>query len=204
MSSLRQRPGAKEPGSLSSAGLPPLSGRWSAISVPAAHRAIHSPCAAAQCRQPGEGSNVDEDHAGAQIPGDHADPPAGDDQLPRLADSPLHRHRGLRAGASRDPPHRRTCRSRSILHTSGRARRSPPSRSRGVERHKSKVQVIVPHYAMSGGTLVALAADEIVMDPNAVLGPVTRNSPTRTGSSPRPSWSKFVKGSLSKGWATPR
>ena len=25
---------------------------------------------------------------------------------------------------------------------------------------------------MSGGTLIALAADEIIMDPNAVLGPV--------------------------------
>jgi ClpP class serine protease len=34
------------------------------------------------------------------------------------------------------------------------------------------VTVFVPHYAMSGGTLIALAADEIVMDPNAVLGPV--------------------------------
>jgi ClpP class serine protease len=33
-----------------------------------------------------------------------------------------------------------------------------------------KVTVFVPHYAMSGGTLIALAADQIVMDPNAVLG----------------------------------
>ena len=32
--------------------------------------------------------------------------------------------------------------------------------------------VFVPHYAMSGGTIIALAADEIVMDANAVLGPV--------------------------------
>ena len=32
--------------------------------------------------------------------------------------------------------------------------------------------MFVPHYAMSGGTLLALAADQIVMDPNAVLGPV--------------------------------
>ena len=39
-------------------------------------------------------------------------------------------------------------------------------------RHKAKVTVFVPHYAMSGGTLLALAADEIVMDGNAVLGPV--------------------------------
>jgi ClpP class serine protease len=34
------------------------------------------------------------------------------------------------------------------------------------------VTVLVPHYAMSGGTLIALAADEIVMDAHAVLGPV--------------------------------
>jgi ClpP class serine protease len=34
------------------------------------------------------------------------------------------------------------------------------------------VTVYVPHYAMSGGTLIALAADRIVMAPSAVLGPV--------------------------------
>jgi ClpP class serine protease len=34
------------------------------------------------------------------------------------------------------------------------------------------VTVFVPHYAMSGGSLIAMAADEIVMDANAVLGPV--------------------------------
>jgi ClpP class serine protease len=39
-------------------------------------------------------------------------------------------------------------------------------------RHPAKVTIFVPHYAMSGGTLLALAADEIVMDDNAVLGPV--------------------------------
>ncbi|MCH1927516.1 enoyl-CoA hydratase-related protein, partial [Shewanella sp. C31] len=39
-------------------------------------------------------------------------------------------------------------------------------------RHPAPVTVFVPHYAMSGGTLIALAADEIVMDENAVLGPV--------------------------------
>jgi ClpP class serine protease len=32
--------------------------------------------------------------------------------------------------------------------------------------------VFVPDYAMSGGTLLALAADEILMDAAAVLGPV--------------------------------
>jgi ClpP class serine protease len=44
--------------------------------------------------------------------------------------------------------------------------------AQALKRHPAKVTVFVPHYAMSGGTLIALAADEIVMDPNAVLGPV--------------------------------
>jgi hypothetical protein len=35
--------------------------------------------------------------------------------------------------------------------------------ARAVEAHKAKVTVYVPVYAMSGGTLIALAADEIVM-----------------------------------------
>jgi ClpP class serine protease len=44
--------------------------------------------------------------------------------------------------------------------------------AKALVHHKGKVSVFVPHYAMSGGTLIALAADEIVMDSNAVLGPV--------------------------------
>jgi ClpP class serine protease len=41
-----------------------------------------------------------------------------------------------------------------------------------IRAHPAKVTVHVPHYAMSGATLIALAADEIVMDDHAVLGPV--------------------------------
>lgn len=41
-----------------------------------------------------------------------------------------------------------------------------------ISAHPEKVTVHVPHYAMSGATLIALAADEIVMDRHAVLGPV--------------------------------
>lgn len=40
-------------------------------------------------------------------------------------------------------------------------------------RHPARVTVFVPHYALSGATLIALAADQIVLDPNAVLGPIT-------------------------------
>ena len=41
-----------------------------------------------------------------------------------------------------------------------------------IRAHAAKVTVHVPHYAMSGATLIALAADEVVMDDHAVLGPV--------------------------------
>ncbi len=44
--------------------------------------------------------------------------------------------------------------------------------ARAVLKRKGKVTVFVPHYAMSGGTLIALAAKEIVMSEHAVLGPV--------------------------------
>jgi len=45
-----------------------------------------------------------------------------------------------------------------------------PLRLRAVRGRKGNVTVFVPHYAMSGGRLIALAADEIVMYENAVLG----------------------------------
>lgn len=59
-----------------------------------------------------------------------------------------------------------------IMHTPGGLVLAAEQIAQALSRRSGKVQVIVPHYAMSGGTLVAMAADEIVMDPNAVLGPV--------------------------------
>jgi ClpP class serine protease len=59
-----------------------------------------------------------------------------------------------------------------ILHTPGGLVLAAEQIAHALVRHKAKVTVFVPHYAMSGGTLLALAADEIVMDQNAVLGPV--------------------------------
>jgi len=59
-----------------------------------------------------------------------------------------------------------------ILHTPGGLVLAAEQIARALCRHKAKVTVFVPHYAMSGGTLIALGADEIVMDENAVLGPV--------------------------------
>ena len=59
-----------------------------------------------------------------------------------------------------------------ILHTPGGLVLAAEQIARSLVKRKGKVTVFIPHYAMSGGTLIALAADEIVMDKNAVLGPI--------------------------------
>jgi ClpP class serine protease len=59
-----------------------------------------------------------------------------------------------------------------LLHTPGGLVLASEQIAYAVRAHSGKVTVLVPHYAMSGGTLIALAADEIVMDESAVLGPV--------------------------------
>jgi ClpP class serine protease len=59
-----------------------------------------------------------------------------------------------------------------VLHTPGGLVLAALQIARAIQARKSKVTVFVPHYAMSGGTLIALAADEIVMCEHSVLGPV--------------------------------
>src|SRR5438132_260461 len=59
-----------------------------------------------------------------------------------------------------------------VLHTPGGLVLAAVQIARALHEHQSKVTAFVPHYAMSGGTLIALAADEIVMSDEAVLGPV--------------------------------
>ena len=58
------------------------------------------------------------------------------------------------------------------LHTPGDLVLAAMQIARAVRDRKSEATVFVPHYAMSGGTPIALAADEIVMSPRAALGPV--------------------------------
>jgi ClpP class serine protease len=59
-----------------------------------------------------------------------------------------------------------------ILHTPGGIVLAAMQIARAVEAHPAKVTVFVPVYAMSGGTLIALAADEIVLGEFSVLGPI--------------------------------
>src|SRR5882762_7484712 len=76
-----------------------------------------------------------------------------------------------------------------VLHTPGGLVLAATQIARAVLRHKGKVTVFVPHYAMSGGTLIALAANEIVMSEHAVLGPVD----PQLGQSPAASIIKVVQ-----------
>lgn len=76
-----------------------------------------------------------------------------------------------------------------ILHTPGGLVLAALQIARALKQHSSKVTVYVPHYAMSGGTLIALAADEIVMSSHAVLGPLD----PQLGKYPAPSLIKVVR-----------
>jgi ClpP class serine protease len=59
-----------------------------------------------------------------------------------------------------------------VLHTPGGLVLAAEQIASALAAHPATVRVYVPHYAMSGGTLIALAADQIVLAPSAVLGPV--------------------------------
>lgn len=59
-----------------------------------------------------------------------------------------------------------------ILHTPGGLVLASEQIALALRAHEAPVTVFIPHYAMSGGTMIALAANQIVMDRNAVLGPV--------------------------------
>jgi ClpP class serine protease len=59
-----------------------------------------------------------------------------------------------------------------ILHTPGGLVLAASQIAAALADHDGRVTAVVPHYAMSGGTLIALAADEIVVDAHSVLGPV--------------------------------
>jgi ClpP class serine protease len=59
-----------------------------------------------------------------------------------------------------------------VIHTPGGLALAAMQIARAVEAHPAKVTAYIPVYAMSGGTLIALAADEVVMGEFSVLGPI--------------------------------
>lgn len=59
-----------------------------------------------------------------------------------------------------------------ILHTPGGLALAAEMIAMALRDHPAKVTAIIPFYAMSGGTLIALAADEILMERYTTLGPI--------------------------------
>ncbi|MBI2953884.1 MAG: ATP-dependent Clp protease proteolytic subunit [Chloroflexi bacterium] len=59
-----------------------------------------------------------------------------------------------------------------IVHTPGGLVLAAEQIAHVLAQRPGPVTVFVPHYAMSGGTFIALSADEIVMDEGAALGPI--------------------------------
>ncbi|HIQ04012.1 MAG TPA: hypothetical protein EYH40_06320 [Desulfurococcales archaeon] len=81
-----------------------------------------------------------------------------------------------------------------VLHTPGGLVLAAAQIAMALKRHPAKKIVIIPHYAMSGGTLIALAADEIWMDPDAVLGPLDPQIAIKAGTHvPAPSVLKVIQ-----------
>ncbi|MGB3943728.1 MAG: hypothetical protein WBK88_02920 [Methanothrix sp.] len=80
-----------------------------------------------------------------------------------------------------------------ILHTPGGLALAATQIALALKAHPGRKTVIIPHYAMSGGTLIALAVDEIVMDPHAALGPVDPQLGDQTGSYPATSLVKLME-----------
>jgi ClpP class serine protease len=76
-----------------------------------------------------------------------------------------------------------------VLHTPGGLVLAATQIARAIHKRKGNVRAIVPHYAISGGTLIAMACDEVIMSPHAVLGPVD----PQLGQFPASSLMKVVK-----------
>src|SRR5208337_5204443 len=62
-----------------------------------------------------------------------------------------------------------------------------------IKFHPAKVTVMVPFYAMSGGSLMSLAAGEIRMEKYSVLGPVDPQIPTPGGMHPAGALATLMK-----------
>jgi len=76
-----------------------------------------------------------------------------------------------------------------IMHTPGGQLHASIQIARALKNHKARTRVFVPHYSMSGGTIIALAAQEIVMDRDASLGPIDPQiGDLLRGVFPAPAW----------------
>lgn len=79
-----------------------------------------------------------------------------------------------------------------ILHTPGGAIFFTQSLSKLIRSYGSDVRCFVPYYAMSGGTMLALSCNEIIMGKFACLGPIDPQLGSIWGIGSAKSWQKVV------------
>jgi ClpP class serine protease len=80
-----------------------------------------------------------------------------------------------------------------IIHTPGGYAVAAQMMAMAIKFHPAKVTVMIPFYAMSGGSLMSLAAGEIRMEKYSVLGPVDPQIPTPGGMYPAGSLATLMK-----------
>jgi len=80
-----------------------------------------------------------------------------------------------------------------IIHTPGGYAVAAQMMAMAIKFHPAKVTVMVPFYAMSGGSLMSLAAGEIRMEKYSVLGPVDPQIPTPGGMHPAGALATLMK-----------
>lgn len=76
-----------------------------------------------------------------------------------------------------------------VLHTPGGVSFHGWQIARALKAHRGRKTVFVPYFAWSAGTIIALAADEIVMSDHAALGPID----TQYNNEPVSAWVSVLK-----------
>ena len=99
----------------------------------------------------------------------HRQEPMGILGIPNLRYIDLNDSEDVLEAIRRTPP---TTPLEMVLHTPGGLVLPALQIARAVKAHPARTTIFVPHYAMSGGTLIAMAADEIIMSEHAALGPI--------------------------------
>jgi ClpP class serine protease len=80
-----------------------------------------------------------------------------------------------------------------ILHTPGGDVFSSLAISRIIKQYPGRIRAIIPLYSMSGGSLLALSCKELLMSPNACIGPIDPQLGSLFKFGSAAAWEKIVK-----------
>jgi len=80
-----------------------------------------------------------------------------------------------------------------ILHTPGGDVFSSLALSRAIKQYPGTIRAIIPLFSMSGGSLLALSCKELLMTPNASIGPIDAQIGSLFSYGSARAWDKIVK-----------